>query len=832
MAGFPDGGFVQGTAAAAPSSLVEISVSCRSLQDRDAMSKSDPMCVLYTWDIHGKTYREVDRTEMIKDSLHPDFVKKFTMNYFFEESQKLKFEIYDVDSPSQRLTSHDFLGRMECTLGEIVGCGSGRIEKQLLGVIGQSKIIVRVEEISASKEEIHMKLRATGLDNKDFLGKSDPYLVFYRANPDGSYTITHKSEVIKNSLNPTWRPFCVPAKTLCNGDHDRLLKVECYDWDSDGSHDLIGEFTTTLKDLLKAPTASTVYQFINPKKKAKKRNYKNSGELQVMECRAEAVPSFLDYLKGGLEMNFTVAIDFTASNGDPIQPTSLHYNGQNQINQYAAAIQAVGEIIQDYDTDKLFPVLGFGAKLQNGSVSHEFPCNFNPQNPYCAGIPGIMQAYYTSLRQVQLYGPTNFSPVINHVSRFAQAKRDGSAYFVLLIITDGAITDLDNTINSIINASALPMSIIIVGVGNAQFDTMDVLDADGQRLGIGGRYAERDIVQFVPFRNFLGGRYGPDVSLSQAALAKAVLAEIPDQVVQWMRKNGIKPKPKRQFAPSLVPGQSNPGAQGPTVQSGYPTGGQPGPSPHSLGGQGGQQYPQGGTPQNPQVGPPYPQGGPGGLPYPQGQGAPPYPQGAQGSSPYPQGAPGGPPYPHGGQGAPPYPQGGQIGQQYPQGGPPYSQGQTAPSYHQGGQGSQPYPQAGQSGQQYPQGGQGGQPYSQSGPGAPPNPQGSQGAPYPPVGQGGPQYAQGGQGAPHHTPGGQGAPPYPQAGPPYPQGGAGVHQYPQGGSPYPQVAPGGPPYPQAGPQGTPYPAGPGPSSAPSAPPGAPQRPPPTYQSLQK
>ena len=51
-----------------------------------------------------------------------------------------------------------------------------------------------------------------------------------------------------------------------------------------------------------------------------------------------------------LEMNFTVAIDFTASNGNPAQPNSLHYYQPNFLNQYAAAIQAVGEIIQDYDT--------------------------------------------------------------------------------------------------------------------------------------------------------------------------------------------------------------------------------------------------------------------------------------------------------------------------------------------------------------------------------------------------------------------------------------------------------------------------------------------------
>lgn len=35
--------------------------------------------------------------------------------------------------------------------------------------------------------------------------------------------------------------------------------------------------------------------------------------------------------------------------------------------------------------DKLFPALGFGAKLPDGQVSMEFAINFNPSNPYCAG---------------------------------------------------------------------------------------------------------------------------------------------------------------------------------------------------------------------------------------------------------------------------------------------------------------------------------------------------------------------------------------------------------------------------------------------------------------
>ena len=56
-----------------------------------------------------------------------------------------------------------------------------------------------------------------------------------------------------------------------------------------------------------------------------------------------------------------------------------------------------------------------------------------------------------------------------------------------------------------------------------------------------GRMAVRDIVQFVPFRNFL--RRGTNSQISRLHLAKEVLAEIPDQFLGFMKSNKIVPKP-------------------------------------------------------------------------------------------------------------------------------------------------------------------------------------------------------------------------------------------------------------------------------------------------
>lgn len=188
-----------------------------------------------------------------------------------------------------------------------------------------------------------------------------------------------------------------------------------------------------------------------------------------------------------------------------------------------------------------FEILGFGAKIPpNGEISHQFPLNGNPKQPHCSSIDEILLHYENCLKTVELYGPTNFAPVINNTIAIASEFQDGKHYFVLLIITDGIISDMKETKHAVISASSLPISIIIVGVGNANFNRMDQLDSDELRLRVDGRYAERDIVQFVPLNKFLKSNKSTKIK-SNAELAKNVLAEIPYQFVSYMEKVGYKP---------------------------------------------------------------------------------------------------------------------------------------------------------------------------------------------------------------------------------------------------------------------------------------------------
>lgn len=92
----------------------------------------------------------------------------------------------------------------------------------------------------------------------------------------------------------------------------------------------------------------------------------------------------------------------------------------------------------------------------------------------------MFELYDYSLKNVELSGPTYFAPILREYTkqvREAYAK-DQNAYSILLILTDGAINDMGPTKDLIVDASVLPLSIIIIGLGNADFSMMEELDGD------------------------------------------------------------------------------------------------------------------------------------------------------------------------------------------------------------------------------------------------------------------------------------------------------------------------------------------------------------------
>ena len=86
------------------------------------------------------------------------------------------------------------------------------------------------------------------------------------------------------------------------------------------------------------------------------------------------------------------------------------------------------------------------------------------------------------LKQVKLYGPTYFTPLLKQFKIWIETCPVPKLYHILLILTDGDIHDLEETVDTIVSMSHLPLSIIIIGLGNEEFEKMEILDGDDGRL--------------------------------------------------------------------------------------------------------------------------------------------------------------------------------------------------------------------------------------------------------------------------------------------------------------------------------------------------------------
>ena len=264
-------------------------------------------------------------------------------------------------------------------------------------------------------------------------------------------------------------------------------------------------------------------------------NLKNKNDIILENTSVKSKHiTFLDYLKSDVNVGLQIAIDFTSSNGDPQESDSLHSLVSGTKNDYEVAIESCGNVLKYYDADQLFPVYGFGAILPGEEeVSHCFPINFNNEDPNIYLIENILKVYHDCLNKIILHGPTKFSPIIKTVIDDINNRNNIFEYQILMILTDGIIVDLDETIDQIVIGSFLPLSIIIIGIGDNDFENMDTLDGnDDPLISTDGIKRQRDIVKFVRFEDC---RNDPE------KISEELLDEVPRQIIDFYTMKNIYP---------------------------------------------------------------------------------------------------------------------------------------------------------------------------------------------------------------------------------------------------------------------------------------------------
>ncbi|XP_057464602.1 E3 ubiquitin-protein ligase RGLG2-like [Actinidia eriantha] len=232
----------------------------------------------------------------------------------------------------------------------------------------------------------------------------------------------------------------------------------------------------------------------------------------------------------GLESsNLIVGIDFTKSNewtgARSFNRRSLHHIG-NALNPYEQAISIIGKTLAAFDEDNLIPCYGFG----DASTHDQDVFSFYPDERSCNGFEEVLSQYREIVPNLCLAGPTSFAPVIEMAMTIVE--QSGGQYHVLLIIADGQVTrsvDTEHsqlspqerkTVEAIVQASKLPLSIILVGVGDGPWDMMREFDDNIPTRAF-------DNFQFVNFTEIMSKNAAQ--SRKETDFSLAALMEIPSQ---------------------------------------------------------------------------------------------------------------------------------------------------------------------------------------------------------------------------------------------------------------------------------------------------------------
>ncbi|KVI09177.1 E3 ubiquitin-protein ligase RGLG2-like [Cynara cardunculus var. scolymus] len=267
--------------------------------------------------------------------------------------------------------------------------------------------------------------------------------------------------------------------------------------------------------------------------------------------------------RAGLESsNLILGIDFTKSNewtgSRSFHRKSLHHIGEG-LNPYEQAISIIGKTLTAFDEDNLIPCYGFG----DASTHDQDVFSFYPEERCCNGFEEVLSRYREIVPHLNLAGPTSFAPVIEKAMTIVEESR--GQYHVLVIIADGQVTrsvdtergrlspQEQKTVDAIVEASKLPLSIVLVGVGDGPWDTMKEFDDNIPSRSF-------DNFQFVNFTEIMTKNV-PHIR-KETEFALAALMEIPIQYKATIElsilgsRKGISPRrvalpPPVHIAPSF-----------------------------------------------------------------------------------------------------------------------------------------------------------------------------------------------------------------------------------------------------------------------------------------
>lgn len=400
------------------------------------------------------------------------------------------------------------------------------------------------------QETLEISFAGASLAAKDHAlfgkGSSDPYLHVFAGGVSGKKLGT--TNTVTQNLNPSWKPLEIPVESFSTSDDpwNAMLTVQAWDYDMASKDDIIGECSFPAYQLrIPKPTSkSELCTLVRTDEKGKKKYGDQPQGTVLLKASSGVRPLTIgDYIEAGVDLSFDVAVDLTQSNIF-VQPP-LHPRRPDQQSMYRVAMEAIGRVVDQYDSDHIYDLYTFGGRMaqqRNGTAPPparqvagqlESLQRKDAFRVEAQGVDGLMEQYDKVLAfcnapefETQMsgrhevygcyHGPTLFAPVLDRAiaSMRLVNQHQKPTYKVLLVLTDGVNHDRDATMAKLVEASALPISVIYIGIGPGPFDRLEFLDGDTDEArrewASAGYKPRRDVVQFVDYpeqntKNLLSG---------------------------------------------------------------------------------------------------------------------------------------------------------------------------------------------------------------------------------------------------------------------------------------------------------------------------------------
>ena len=287
---------------------------------------------------------------------------------------------------------------------------------------------------------------------------------------------------------------------------------------------------------------------------------KESGaEIEVQLERSK----ILNYKKfSNIDLKVHFAFDFGANNGHIYTPNSYHYLGEGSnsgklssmnshlsgLNPYQKVMVGIYQSLQGMVCDNSIGLYGFsGSKDPNQNSKYGFSLQSSSSNSTDNQIKTIEQAlnlYTSSAEKMTMLGPTRLGPTISNISK--QIKNSGSSaqdykinskskrnnYHFVVILTNGEVTDVSQTIDAILENIKDPVSFLVLGVGTHTFVECAVLDGNEYILTNSTKTItseNRVNVGFVRMEDYLNVEGQTDIE----NLMDACVADLPGQMAEY-----------------------------------------------------------------------------------------------------------------------------------------------------------------------------------------------------------------------------------------------------------------------------------------------------------